>query len=82
LGGLIDLSVIILTTSLCGMTDAHAIGKAFQEAWLPFTSLLTVFFTVVVVIIDQHLFIPVIQYILQTSTASQVSLFYLFNGLL
>ncbi|MBF1994160.1 sodium/proton antiporter NhaB [Serratia symbiotica] len=79
--GLIGLSVIILTTSLCGVTDEHAIGKAFQEA-LPFTALLTVFFTVVAVIIDQHLFSPVIQYVLQASPASQLSLFYLFNGLL
>lgn len=36
--GLISLSVIILTTSLCRVTDEHAIGKAFQEA-LPFTAL-------------------------------------------
>ncbi|CAI1740729.1 Sodium/proton antiporter nhaB [Serratia entomophila] len=62
--GLIGLSVIILATSLCGVTDEHAIGKAFQEA-LPFTALLTVFFTVVAVIIEQHLFSPVIQFVLQ-----------------
>ncbi|NIG87625.1 MAG: hypothetical protein G5703_03710 [Serratia symbiotica] len=64
------------------MIDEHAIGKAFEET-LPFTALLTVFFTVVVaVIIDQHLFSPVIQYVLQASPASRLSLFYLFNGLL
>lgn len=40
--GLIGLSVIVLATSLCGVNDEHAIGKAFQEA-LPFTALLTVF---------------------------------------
>ncbi|CAI0771126.1 Sodium/proton antiporter nhaB [Serratia entomophila] len=79
--GLIGLSVIILATSLCGVTDEHAIGKAFQEA-LPFTALLTVFFTVVAVIIEQHLFSPVIQFVLQAPPASQLTLFYLFNGLL
>lgn len=79
--GLIGLSVIILATSLCGVTDEHAIGKAFQEA-LPFTALLTVFFTVVAVIIEQHLFSPVIQFVLQSEPSSQLSLFYLFNGLL
>ncbi|WP_127956728.1 sodium/proton antiporter NhaB [Serratia microhaemolytica] len=79
--GLIGLSVIILTTSLCGVTDEHAIGKAFQEA-LPFTALLTVFFTVVAIIIEQQLFNPVIQFVLQSPAASQTSLFYLFNGLL
>lgn len=40
--GLIGLSVIILATSLSGVTDEHAIGKAFTEA-LPFTALLAVF---------------------------------------
>ncbi len=40
--GLIGLSVIILATSLTGVTDEHAIGKAFTES-LPFTALLTVF---------------------------------------
>ncbi len=79
--GLIGLSVIVLATSLCGVNDEHAIGKAFQEA-LPFTALLTVFFTVVAVIIEQHLFSPVIQFVLRAEPASQLSLFYLFNGLL
>ncbi|MGU0044456.1 hypothetical protein ACVXHA_28145 [Escherichia coli] len=30
--GLIGLSVIILATSLTGVTDEHAIGKAFTES--------------------------------------------------
>ncbi|CNE55632.1 sodium/proton antiporter NhaB [Yersinia nurmii] len=79
--GLIGLSVIILATSLCGVTNEHALGKAFQEA-LPFTALLTVFFAVVAVIIEQHLFTPIIQFVLQSSPSAQLSLFYLFNGLL
>ena len=57
--GLIGLSVIILATAFTGVTDEHAIGKAFTEA-LPFTALLAVFFAVVAVIIDQHLFAPII----------------------
>ncbi|HGN0867801.1 TPA: sodium/proton antiporter NhaB [Providencia alcalifaciens] len=79
--GLIGLSVIILATTFCGITEEHALGKAFEEA-LPFTALLTVFFSVVAVIIDQQLFTPFIQYVLQSSESSQLSLFYLFNGLL
>ena len=79
--GLIGLSVIILATSLCGVTDEHTIGKAFTES-LPFTALLTVFFAVVAVIIDQRLFTPIIGYVLQAEPQSQLSLFYLFNGLL
>lgn len=79
--GLIGLSVIILATSLGGITEEHAIGKAFQDA-LPFTALLTVFFTIVAVIIDQHLFSPIINFVLRSSSSSQMTLFYLFNGLL
>jgi len=79
--GLIGLSVIILATSFTGVTDEHAIGKAFTEA-LPFTALLAVFFAIVAVIIDQQLFTPIIHFVLQASPDSQLSLFYLFNGLL
>lgn len=79
--GLIGLTVIIFATSLCGVTDEHTIGKAFTEA-LPFTALLTVFFSVVAVIIDQQLFSPVIHFVLNAAPHSQLSLFYLFNGLL
>ena len=40
------------------------------------------FFAIVAVIIDQHLFAPVIEFVLQASPHAQLSLFYLFNGLL
>ncbi|MFD0965527.1 Na(+)/H(+) antiporter NhaB [Seminibacterium arietis] len=79
--GIIGLSVIILCTSFCGITDEHAIGKAFQES-LPFTALLVVFFSIVAVIIDQQLFAPIIHYVLSASESSQLVLFYIFNGLL
>ncbi|RQW63239.1 Na(+)/H(+) antiporter NhaB [Vibrio viridaestus] len=80
--GLIGLSVIILTTSLIGVTEEHALGKAFEEA-LPFTALLSVFFSVVAVIIDQHLFKPVIDAVLHIQNADlQLVLFYIANGIL
>ncbi|MBE7393230.1 Na(+)/H(+) antiporter NhaB [Pasteurella multocida] len=79
--GIIGLTVIILATSFCGVTSEHAIGKAFQES-LPFTALLVVFFSVVAVIIDQHLFAPIIQFLLAASEHTQLALFYIFNGLL
>ncbi len=79
--GLIGLSVIVLTTAMCGVTDEHQIGKAFQES-LPFTALLVVFFSVVAVIIDQHLFMPIISFVLDASESTQLLLFYIFNGLL
>ncbi|MDU8923500.1 sodium/proton antiporter NhaB [Pasteurellaceae bacterium LIM206] len=79
--GLIGLSVIILTTSLCGITSEHELGKSFQES-LPFTALLVIFFSVVAVIIDQHLFAPIIHFVLSASDSAQLLLFYIFNGLL
>ena len=79
--GLIGLSVIILATTFTGVTDEHAIGKAFQES-LPFTALLVVFFSVVAVIIDQKLFAPIIHFVLSSEEKTQLALFYCFNGLL
>jgi len=79
--GLIGLLVIILITSFTGVTDEHQIGKAFQEA-LPFTSLLVVFFAVVAVIHQQHLFKPVIDFVLAQPQAQQPAMFFVANGLL
>ncbi|AUI66287.1 MULTISPECIES: sodium/proton antiporter NhaB [Glaesserella] len=79
--GLIGLSVIIFCTAFCGVTDEHALGKAFQES-LPFTALLVVFFSVVAAIVDLKLFDPIIQFVLSAEESSQLALFYIFNGLL
>ncbi len=80
--GLIGLSVIILATTFCGITEEHALGKAFEEA-LPFTALLAVFFSIVAVIVDQHLFKPVIDAVLHLKNADlQLAMFYVANGLL
>lgn len=79
--GLIGLLVIILITSMTGITDEHQIGKAFQDS-LPFTSLLVVFFAIVAVIHEQHLFTPVIDYVLALPVDEQPGMFFLANGLL
>lgn len=79
--GLIGLLVIILITSFNGVSDEHQIGKAFQEA-LPFTSLLVVFFAIVAVIHDQHLFTPIINAVLAMPVAAQPGMFFIANGLL
>jgi NhaB family Na+:H+ antiporter len=79
--GLIGLVIIILTTAFNGITDEHRLGKAFEAA-LPFTALLVVFFAVVAVLHDQHLFEPLISYVLQHEGKVQVALFYLANGAL
>jgi NhaB family Na+:H+ antiporter len=80
--GLIGLSVIILATAFSGITEEHALGRAFEEA-LPFTALLAVFFAIVAVIIDQHLFKPVIEVVLHLENADlQLAMFYIANGIL
>lgn len=79
--GLIGLLVIIMMTSFNGVTDEHQIGKAFQEA-LPFTALLVVFFAIVAVIHQQHLFTPIIAMVLALPEAEQPGMFFLANGLL
>ena len=79
--GLIGLMVIVLLTAFNGVTEEHQIGKAFEEA-LPFTALLVVFFAIVAVIHEQHLFSPVITWVLAMDPASQPGIFFLANGLL
>lgn len=79
--GIIGLTVIILCTALCGITDEHALGRAFQES-LPFTAVLIVFFSIVAVIIDLKLFEPLIRMVLSAEPTAQLSLFYIFNGIL
>jgi len=79
--GLIGLMVIVLLTAFNGIIEEHKLGKAFEEA-LPFTSLLVVFFVIVAVIHDQHLFSPVIGYVLSLNFELQVPMFFLANGIL
>jgi NhaB family Na+:H+ antiporter len=79
--GLIGLLVIVLLTAFNGVTDEHEIGHAFQEA-LPFTALLVVFFAIVAVIHEQHLFTPVIESVLAMSSEMRPAMFFLANGLL
>ena len=79
--GLIGLSVIVLLAAVNGITEERRIGRAFEEA-LPFTALLVVFFVIVAVIHDQHLFAPVINYALSFTGRAQLAAYYLANGLL
>ena len=79
--GLIGLAVIVLSTAFTGIIEEHRLGHAFEEA-LPFTALLVVFFAIVGVIHDQHLFQPVIDWVFTLDPASQVPVFYMANGVL
>ena len=79
--GLIGLGLIVIATALNGIVEEHQIGKAFEEA-LPFTALLVVFFAVVAVIHDQHLFTPIITWVLEQEKSIQPGLFFIANGVL
>ena len=79
--GLVGLMVIVLLTAFNGIIEEHQIGHAFEEA-LPFTALLVVFFSIVAVIHDQHLFSPVIDYVLAMEGDTRIAAFFLANGVL
>jgi len=79
--GIVGLSVIVLLAAFNGVTEEHQLGKAFEEA-LPFTALLVVFFAIVAVIHDQHLFKPVIDFVLNLKGQTQLAAYYAANGLL
>lgn len=79
--GLIGLGLIIVQTAFMGITEEHSLGKAFEEA-LPFTGLLVVFFVIVAMIHDQHLFKPIIDWALEMDPSQQPAIFYVANGVL
>ena len=79
--GLIGSMIIVLLTAFNGVIEEHELGKAFEEA-LPFTALLVVFFAVVAVIHDQHLFTPIITYVLSLKQEVQIPMFFMVNGVL
>ncbi len=79
--GIIGLMIIIMLTALNGITEEHQIGRAFEEA-LPFTALLVVFFSIVAVIHEQHLFTPIIDWTLTMEGHTQLVAFFLANGIL
>ena len=79
--GLVGLTVIVGLTAFNGITEEHRIGHAFEEA-LPFTALLVVFFAIVAVIHEQHLFAPVLHLVLGLKGHVQLAAYYVANGLL
>ena len=79
--GLIGLCLLVAVTALTGINEEHQIGRAFEES-LPFVSLLCIFFVVVGMIHDLHLFSPVIQWVLTLPIEDQPRAFFLANGLL
>ena len=79
--GLIGLSLLVVVTAMTGINEEHRIGHAFEES-LPFVSLLCIFFVIVGMIHDLHLFKPVIDWVLTMDITAQPKAFYLANGIL
>lgn len=79
--GIIGLMVIVLLTAFNGVIQEARIGHAFEEA-LPFTALLVVFFAIVAVIHEQHLFEPVTHFVLSLEPEQQPGMLFLANGVL
>jgi len=79
--GLIGLAVIIVATAFTGITEESRLGHAFHEA-LPFTALLVVFFAVVAVIHEQHLFAPVLDLVLSFTGRAQLAVMFGASGVL
>jgi len=79
--GLIGLLVIVLATSFTGVTEESRLGKAFEAA-LPFTALLVVFFAIVAVLHDQHIFQPLVTAVLAMEGSLQAAMFYIANAVL
>lgn len=79
--GLIGLCLLVMVTALTGIKEEHQIGHAFEES-LPFVSLLCIFFIVVGMIHDLHLFSPIIQWVLTLPVEDQPRAFFLANGVL
>lgn len=79
--GLIGLAVIVLVSAASGMTNEHKLAEAFSPG-LPFAALLLVFYVIVAMIESQHMFRPVIDWVLTLNGDMQVFMIYLTNGLL
>jgi NhaB family Na+:H+ antiporter len=79
--GLIGLMIIVLLTAFNGVVEEGKIGHAFEEA-LPFTALLVVFFAIVAVIHEQHLFAPVTNLVLSMPLDTQPIVMFAANGIL
>jgi NhaB family Na+:H+ antiporter len=79
--GVIGLMIIVLATALTGVVEEPRIGKAFEAA-LPFTALLVVFFAVVGMIHQQHLFAPFLAWVLNLQPHDQAIALFSASGLL
>jgi NhaB family Na+:H+ antiporter len=79
--GVIGLMIIVLATAFTGVVEEARLGKAFEAA-LPFTALLVVFFAIVGMIHQQHLFAPFLEWVLGLEPGDQAIALFSASGLL
>jgi NhaB family Na+:H+ antiporter len=79
--GLIGLAVIIIVSSISGVTDEHHVAQAFLPG-LPFASLLVVFYVIVAMIGSLHMFDSVIHWVLTLEPKMQIFMIFVTNGAL
>jgi NhaB family Na+:H+ antiporter len=79
--GLVGLGIMGLITCFTGIIKEGEIGKSFEEA-MPFTALLILFFAIISIIHQQHLFAPVIHWALSFQDTAQLFAFYIANATL
>jgi NhaB family Na+:H+ antiporter len=79
--GIVGLMIIVVATALTGVVEEGRLGKAFESA-LPFTALLVVFFAIVGEIHHQHLFDPVLEWVLAMEGRTEAIAMFSAAGLL
>ncbi len=79
--GFVGLGVFLLIASMNGHTEEHKLNHAFAES-MSFTTIVVVFFVLVAIIHAQHLFAPVIGFVLSQEGEAQLAWMYIANGLL
>jgi len=79
--GLVGIGLIVAVTAFTGLTKEHDIGVAFTNA-MPFAVLIVVFFAILAVVHEQHLIVPLAEWVFTFSGKSQLIALYFTNGTL
>ena len=79
--GLVGIGLIVVVTAFTGLTKEHDIGVAFTNA-MPFAVLIVVFFAILAVVHEQHLIVPLAEWVFTFSGKSQLIALYFTNGTL
>ncbi len=79
--GFVGLAVFLFLAVMNGVTEEHRLNHAFAES-MAFTTIVVVFLVLVTIIHSQHLFVPVIDFVLMQEGRAQLMWMYVANGLL